>query len=874
MSFGGYLFCLLVQPIKLIFEFLFFYAYAFTNNVGLSIVVLSLAINILVLPLYNRADLIQKEAREKEDRLRPMADHIKKSFKGDERIMMLQTYYGHMHYSPLSSVKSSLSLILQIPFFIAAYSFLVDLRLLVGQSLGPIADLSVPDHLIRFGSVSLNLLPIAMTVINIASSEIFTRGKPFKSKITLYVIALFFLVFLYNCPSGLVFYWTLNNVFSLCKNIVTAVWKPKKKTKDARKAKKQDTDTFLIFSSGALAAVLSGLLIPSEIVYLGMFELINVYGDPHNPLLYLVNSALVAIGTFIIWIPLFYYLTKDHIGKCLLYVMPVLGTIGIINYVIFNSNFGVLSQKLIYVKPMSYETNEIIYNLAANVLCAIVVVFAVIRYRKAVRFLTVVAAVGMLVLCIRSLSNTIKSFPDYNFTYSNTIEEISIPMTTEGQNVVVIMMDRMINGYIPYIFNERPDVAAQFDGFTYYPNTVSYGQYTLFGLPSIYGGYEYTPSNMNARPDELLLDKTNESLRVMPTIFADNGWNVTVGDPSYANFRWFPDPTLFDDDERINAYQLAGVLNSQSDILNEVGYEYEIRLNRNFYCFGLMKMLPYFMQPWFYTNGSYCYCNFYYDYTPTSYRNAYGYHVQPGLKEDYIMAHLVLEYLDDLVDIQDTPQNCFFLLTNTTTHDTSILAEPSYEPQLDVDNTAYDEAHMDRFTLNGVTMDMETSFDSYSHYESNMAACIALGNWFDYLRANGLYDNTRIIIVADHGRALNQFDYMLLSEPELDVESVNPVLLVKDFGSTGFTTSYDFMTNADTPFLALNGIVDNPVNPFTGNPISDSNKIGDQLIYISERPFTVDYQGHTQFDDPEGYWLTVRDNIFEENNWNYYNGEG
>ena len=227
MSFGGYLFCLLVQPIKLIFEFLFFYAYAFTNNVGLSIVVLSLAINILVLPLYNRADLIQKEAREKEDRLRPMADHIKKSFKGDERIMMLQTYYGHMHYSPLSSVKSSLSLILQIPFFIAAYSFLVDLRLLVGQSLGPIADLSVPDHLIRFGSVSLNLLPIAMTVINIASSEIFTRGKPFKSKITLYVIALFFLVFLYNCPSGLVFYWTLNNIFSLVKNIVNTRKDPK-----------------------------------------------------------------------------------------------------------------------------------------------------------------------------------------------------------------------------------------------------------------------------------------------------------------------------------------------------------------------------------------------------------------------------------------------------------------------------------------------------------------------------------------------------------------------------------------------------------------------------------------------------------------------
>ena len=32
-------------------------------------------------------------------------------------------------------------------------------------------------------------------------------------------MALFFLVFLYTSPSGLVFYWTLNNVFSLGKTI-------------------------------------------------------------------------------------------------------------------------------------------------------------------------------------------------------------------------------------------------------------------------------------------------------------------------------------------------------------------------------------------------------------------------------------------------------------------------------------------------------------------------------------------------------------------------------------------------------------------------------------------------------------------------------
>ena len=32
-------------------------------------------------------------------------------------------------------------------------------------------------------------------------------------------MALAFLIFLYDRPSGLVFYWTLNNLFSLIKNV-------------------------------------------------------------------------------------------------------------------------------------------------------------------------------------------------------------------------------------------------------------------------------------------------------------------------------------------------------------------------------------------------------------------------------------------------------------------------------------------------------------------------------------------------------------------------------------------------------------------------------------------------------------------------------
>ena len=80
-------------------------------------------------------------------------------------------------------------------------------------------DLGSPDKLVTIGSISLNILPVIMTVINIAASAVYTKGLELRDKLTLYLTAFLFLILLYNSPSGLVLYWTLNNIFSLFKNI-------------------------------------------------------------------------------------------------------------------------------------------------------------------------------------------------------------------------------------------------------------------------------------------------------------------------------------------------------------------------------------------------------------------------------------------------------------------------------------------------------------------------------------------------------------------------------------------------------------------------------------------------------------------------------
>ena len=219
------LYDIIILPLVYLVQAIFSAVYLLCYNPGLSIIAVSLTVNILCLPLYKRADAVQEAERDKQAAMKPWLSHIREFFSGDERFMIEQAYYREQHYSPLSAVKGSVSLILQIPFLIAAYRYLSTLPVLEGSAFFVIGDLSKPDGLINIGGLSINLLPILMTLINFLSSYIYTKGFAFKDKFQLYVIALIFLVFLYPCPSGLVFYWTLNNLFSLLKNVFMKVVK-------------------------------------------------------------------------------------------------------------------------------------------------------------------------------------------------------------------------------------------------------------------------------------------------------------------------------------------------------------------------------------------------------------------------------------------------------------------------------------------------------------------------------------------------------------------------------------------------------------------------------------------------------------------------
>lgn len=868
MDFLDCLFYLFVQPLKLLLEAVFMFANKITDNAGLSIIILSLAFNFLVLPLYKRADELQAEERDIQAKMAYRIKRTKQTFKGDERFLMLQEYYRINNYKPIYALKSSASLLLQIPFFIAAYNLLSGMKILHGASFLFIADLGKEDASFMIGSFPVNILPILMTVINIVSGILYTKGHPLKAKIQVYGLAVIFLVFLYHSPAGLVFYWTLNNVFSLVKNLIVSLRGPKPGVKQTKKAEPVKGSLGVIILSLAVLTALTGLLIPGDIISKNPIELFNTFiEDPHSPLLYIIPSLLTATGFFLIWIPVFYYFTKTKTEKIIMCAAPVCAIAGTVNYVLFNKNFGLLQKTVVYEKPMNYAISEIAINLAADLVIAAIVIFFVLKFKSVMKFLLAASVITIAAISLFNFSLIYNQISNHIWYNETSREDCIVPLTTTGQNVVVIMMDRMIGAYVPYLFNERPDVAQQFDGFTYYPNTMSYGLHTNHGAPALYGGYEYTPLNMNARSDVLLVDKHNESILLMPRIFSESGWNVTVSDPPFANYEWVSDVSIYDGLENTRAFNMAGAFNSDSELLIDFGDRLELRHCRNYFCYGLVKTLPYLIQPPFYDNGNFnsTELNYYSDPTLT----VDSIHTQVDGFGEFAVEYAALEALDDVVQITDDPQNCFFMYKNGTAHSVCLLSEPEYKPALYVDNTGYDLAHMDRFTVDGRTMRMDTDPLDYSHYECAMAAVISLGNWFDYLRENGLYDNTRIIIVSDHGYNLGQFDELNVTDIGFDAENANCVLMVKDFNSEGFTTVDDFMTNADTPYLAFEGVIEDPVNPFTGNPITPYDKSGDQIIYSAEDWSPVNNK-HYLFDDEWSTWYMVNGNIWDKRNWSVY----
>lgn len=213
--------------------YLFDFLTSISSHTLIAIVLLSICVKIILSPLFNIADKWQKKVNYQNGIIQPRIAEIKKQYKGEEQTNRILALHKELGISPLYSLKSLFSAAIQIPVFFAAYHALSEHYALFQTAAGFIADLSKADGLLSLPFAlplighQINILPFVMTSITLASSWLHTDKSMSvvmlsKQRVNLYGMAVLFFILLYTSPSGMVLYWTTNNLLAFLSTVYSS----------------------------------------------------------------------------------------------------------------------------------------------------------------------------------------------------------------------------------------------------------------------------------------------------------------------------------------------------------------------------------------------------------------------------------------------------------------------------------------------------------------------------------------------------------------------------------------------------------------------------------------------------------------------------
>ena len=178
------------------------------SNYGVAIFLLATIVRIVLHPL-NMSSMKSMRAMQ---RLQPEMDRIREKYKNKPEAMnaAVMALYKENKVNPAGGC---VPMLLQMPLFFALYQVLsTSLDLRQATFVGWIHDLSAPDTLFTVAGFPIRLLPIIMAGTGLVQQRL--TPTPAQQQSTMYLMNLFMLFVFYGLPSGLVFYWTVMNLYT------------------------------------------------------------------------------------------------------------------------------------------------------------------------------------------------------------------------------------------------------------------------------------------------------------------------------------------------------------------------------------------------------------------------------------------------------------------------------------------------------------------------------------------------------------------------------------------------------------------------------------------------------------------------------------
>ena len=945
------LYMIFIYPLEFLMKTILEFSHSLTDNYGLSIITLSIIVNIILLPLYYMAEKWKAKDKAIQDSMKSEIDNIKKHYKGQERHFYIQTIYRRHKYHPLSSIKASIGFLIQIPFFFAAFHLLSNYQALNGVSFGILKDLGNPDHLIS----GINILPIVMTIVNLLSAYIYIELLNKSEKIQLFALAFIFLVVLYNEPAGLLLYWTMNNVFSLMKNIIEKKFKLGSLFSRTFKGREEEktfinanhftalykklsvpiwffllvlaigldriynfqlhkTNASYAFESIIIFIYLNGLIILryfsgigkknklfislisllslaimalvvdyvlqiltfTSSVYLKdniiillsvlilllfirellLYKKIKVIDDfiPTlrlffatyfsiflllfliNPMILFLSASedflislddiiyrgLILLLISIVSLTSVYYFSSK-IFKTLLTILGIIILLLFVSYsFVIVKDYGLMDH-FIFNKPINLIISQQGKTIEFFLLYIAIIffIYIILHYKEIIEkfiFAIFLMLSSFFLLNVTKQTNEINAETSYSHKIKTAYDhEIKTTLSlSKEKNILVFFLDGFSGGDLERIFREKKDILSEYDGFVRYKNVLTVNNGTWGSVLSMFGGWKYTVEEINKRPNETLREKAKNAYSVFEKAFTPNNWALTYLYPQYA----------YDINKSTNNPHFGyGEYYLKKYQKNTDKKEFKRNNLKMLLKISWFKVVPLSIKNTIYDNGMWGNDN----------------NANAKLKA-------AIQYKSKYWGFLNSFQNDMEFNSSQKTLKYFQLGIPHGPHSIDENGTLSNKS---------------------SYYTECYVTLKKLGTIFRKMKKNNVYDNTKIIIVSDHGwwreniNFHNNFEKIIPKGygDRMNIGMINPILLVKDFNRIGpIRTSNKFMTNADVPAIVCSSLE-------TGCPIEDTDPTTHDLnrtLIVSTVRSTILKRGNV-FEVYSQY--KVKNNIFNPKNW-------
>jgi YidC/Oxa1 family membrane protein insertase len=203
------------------------YFYKLVGNFGVSILIVTIIIKLILFPLANKSYVAMSRMK----KLAPEMQRIKERY-GDDRMRQQQAMMELYKKEKVNPASGCLPILVQIPIFFALYKVLfVTIEMRHAPFFGWIKDLSAPDPTSVFNLFGLipwdpphflmiGIWPIIMGITMWVQMKLNPAPPdPVQQKIFTWM-PIFFTFLLASFPAGLVIYWAWNNLLSVIQQSV------------------------------------------------------------------------------------------------------------------------------------------------------------------------------------------------------------------------------------------------------------------------------------------------------------------------------------------------------------------------------------------------------------------------------------------------------------------------------------------------------------------------------------------------------------------------------------------------------------------------------------------------------------------------------